>query len=49
LSSQALSLLKGENNIIQKVTPIYARPQTSTEFLAQNKYSQETFVKADDK
>jgi hypothetical protein len=42
-------LLKSENNIIQKVTLIYVRPQTAAKLLAQNKYSQETFVKADDK
>lgn len=42
LSSQALALSKGENNIVQEVDPIYVRPQTAAELLAQNKNNQET-------
>jgi hypothetical protein len=42
LSSQALALSKGENNIVQEIAPIYVRPQTAAELLAQNKNSQET-------
>ena len=40
LSSQALSLSKGDKSIIQEVDPIYARPQTASELLAQNKDNQ---------
>jgi hypothetical protein len=40
LSSQALSLSKGDKSIIQEVAPIYARPQTASELLVQNKGSQ---------
>jgi hypothetical protein len=42
LSSQALALSKGENNIVQEIAPIYVRPQTAAELLAQNKNSKET-------
>ncbi len=39
LSDQALSLSKGENKIVQEVPPIYVRPQTAAELLAENKSS----------
>jgi hypothetical protein len=42
LSSQALALSKGENNIVQEIAPIYVKPQTAAELLDQNKISQET-------
>jgi len=40
LSNQALSLSKGESAIIQEVAPIYVRPQTAAELLAQNSSNQ---------
>ncbi|NQZ86017.1 MAG: hypothetical protein HRT54_00370 [Colwellia sp.] len=40
LSNQALSLLEGNKNIIQEISPIYVRPQTSAELLAGNQSSQ---------
>ncbi|NQZ20601.1 MAG: hypothetical protein HRT53_00970 [Colwellia sp.] len=41
LSSQALAMSNGENNIVQEVAPIYVRPQTAAELLAEHKSSQE--------
>jgi len=41
LSSQALAMSKGEDSIVQEVDPIYVRPQTAAELLAQNKNNQE--------
>ena len=35
-----MSLSKGDKSIIQEVDPIYARPQTASELLAQNKDNQ---------
>lgn len=40
LSNQALSLLEGNKNIIQEISPIYVRPQTAAELLAGNTNSQ---------
>ena len=42
LSNQAISLSKGENNIVQEVAPIYVKPQTAAELLAQNKNNETT-------
>jgi len=42
LSSQALAMSKGENNIVEKVAPIYVRPQTAAQLLAEHKSSQST-------
>ena len=42
LSNQALSLLEGNKNIIQEISPIYVRPQTSAELLANNQNNQST-------
>ena len=42
LSNQALSLLEGSKNIIQEISPIYVRPQTSAELLANNQNNQST-------
>lgn len=40
LSNQALSLLEGNKNIIQEISPIYVRPQTAAELLANNQNNQ---------
>jgi hypothetical protein len=40
LSNQALSLLEGNKNIIQEISPIYVRPQTAAELLAGNANTQ---------
>ena len=40
LSNQALSLLEGNKNIIQEISPIYVRPQTAAELLTGNTHSQ---------
>lgn len=40
ISAQALSLLKGEGNVVQEISPIYVRPQTAAQLLAENNNSQ---------
>lgn len=40
LSNQALSLLEGNKNIIQEISPIYVRTQTAAELLANNQNNQ---------
>ena len=42
LSNQALSLLEGNKNVIQEISPIYVKPQTSAELLANSQNNQST-------